>query len=163
MNAKEIDQQACNINAVGCAMLRKNFIPHDATALPRSRPRVDKVQRRGRMVVTKRTHSGHMAMVDIARQTQEARTGGQGLEARKAVTWLTCVMHGTDPRRTCGGHKADKVWRCGHKADTWRTSSGDAARAYRSQPFFLRENPTVNCLGNQVFNILISNIYRFNF
>ena len=67
MNAKETDQRACNINAVGCATLRKN-LPHDATALPHSRPRADKVQRRGRMVDlrwqradTWRTKSGHMA------------------------------------------------------------------------------------------------------
>ena len=72
--------------------------------------------------------------------------------------------HKADIRWTHGGHKADK-WRTrteganntrrtsgGHKPDTWRTSSGDAARAYRGQPFFLRENPTVNCLGNEKKN-----------
>ena len=35
----------------------------------------------------------------------------------------------------------------GHEADTRRTSCGDAARAYRGKLFFLRQNPTVNCLG----------------
>ena len=43
------------------------------------------------------------------------------------------------PRRTRGGHKAD----------TLRTSSGNAARASRGQRFFPRENPTVNCLRNK--------------
>ena len=57
--------------------------------------------------------------------------GGQGLEARprdKAVTWQT---------------------QDGHKADTRRTSSAGAARAYRGQPFFPKREPTVNCLENR--------------
>ena len=44
--------------------------------------------------------------------------------------------------RQTGGHTADTVWRRGPRrtmADPWRTSSGDAARAYRGQPFFLEE------------------------
>ena len=67
----------------------------------------------------------------------------------------------TDTGQTQGGRMADKVWkrgkrtqaghkaRGGHMAGTRRTSSGDAARAYRGQPFFLRENPTANCLGKK--------------
>ena len=74
MNAKETDEQACNINAAGRAMLRKNFILRDVTAL-------------------------------------QQVTSGQSPEA---------------------------------KAGTWRTSSGDAARAYRGQhgqPFFPKRTP----------------------
>ena len=46
--------------------------------------------------------------------------------------------------RAHGGHTADT--RRAHGGES--VECGDAARAYRGQPFFLRENPTVNCLGN---------------
>ena len=39
---------------------------------------------------------------------------------------------GRHKRRTQGGQGLE-AWPGGHKADTWRTSSGDAARAYRSK------------------------------
>ena len=72
-------------------------------------------------------------------------SGGQGPEARPKLT--TQGGHKADTRRTSGrrgrkarpktttqgGQVADK-WRT--QADTWRTSSGDAARAYCGQPFF---------------------------
>ena len=83
---------------------------------------------------TDQTHGGDMV------DTHEVDTrGGQGLEARPSALKA-------DTRRTNGGHKADKVWRRGQSgikadtrrtmADTLRTSSGDATRAYRGQPFF---------------------------
>ena len=100
--------------------------------------------------VWRRSQTGHKAghkadtgrdMADMADKVW--RRGQSGLKANtRADIW-----------RTQGGHMADKVeagtrrTRGGHMADTWRTTSGDAARAYRGQPFFLRENPTVNCLG----------------
>ena len=141
MNAKETDQWACNINAVGCTMLRKNLL-HDAMALPYTRPRADKVQRRGHMVGMggkEWAHGGQRtdAWWTHTRQTQEAykicrQTQGEGLEAwpkrtrggRKAGTWQT----------KCGD--ADKAESRRTMADTWRTSSGNAARAYCGQPFF---------------------------
>ena len=102
-------------------MLRKTI--HDATALPQSRPRADKVQRRGHMADlswqragTWRTKSGHMV------DTHEADTrSSQGLEAR--------------PKRIRGGHMAD-IWRTrfggGHKADTWQTQAGHVADTRRT-------------------------------
>ena len=74
----------------------------------------------------------------------------------KADPWRTKFGDAAiaDPWQTQGRHKADKAdsrrTRGGHMADTRRTSSGDAVRAYRGQPFFLRENPTVNCLGKNI-------------
>ena len=50
MNAKETDQWACNVNVVGCAMVRKNF------SLLVAKPRVAKVQ------MQRRTKSGHMVV-----------------------------------------------------------------------------------------------------
>ena len=57
-------------------------------------------------------------------------------------------------RRTHHGHMADKVWRRGQsglKADTsgHMTDKLQGCGQSISRPvFFLRENPTVNCLGN---------------
>ena len=114
----------------------------------------DKVWRRG--------HCGPKADTG---QTQ----GGQGLDTRPKRTQ---GGHMADASRSHGRHMADKVWRRGqkglkadtrrtqggHMADTRRTSSGDAARAYRGQLFFpkLRENPTANCLGNNNVSICVS-------
>ena len=100
MKAKETDQRACNINAVGCAMLRKNLILHDATALPHSRPRADKVQKQGRTVDTHGANTRGAHMADKAWRRQSG------------------------PWRTHGGQMEGKVWRRGqsglkgHKADT---------------------------------------------
>ena len=66
---------------------------------------------------------------------------------------VPCTM--ADASRSDGRRMAGEVWRCsqsGHAADTWRTHGGQAPGRwpYRGQPFysFLRENPTVNCLGD---------------
>ena len=83
------------------------------------------------------------------------RFGGAGGQSghvahggHEANTWRTNGRKGligleAGPKRIkghkVGGHKADKFWRRSQahsKADTWRTSSGDAAKAYRGQPFF---------------------------
>ena len=67
-----------------------------------------------------------------------------------ADTWWTQGGHMVDTkRRTVGGPMADapeKGFKAGrrqahggHKAGTWRTRIGDAARAYHGQLFFLRE------------------------
>ena len=55
------------------------------------------------------------------------------------------------------GNMADTRFGGAAKADTRRTSSGKVARAYRGQLFFLflRENPTVKCLGNKNQNNLL--------
>ena len=87
---------------------------------------------------TGRTHGGHL--VDKWR----TRTGG----AAKA----------NNRRWTQGGQVADKDWRRGqsqqHKADKWRTHGGQAPETrpehIAASLFFLRENPTVNCLGKYV-------------
>ena len=59
-------------------------------------------------------------------------------------------QHKADKWRTSGGQvleaRPKPTTQGGQEADKWRTSSGDAARAYRGPPF-LRENPTVKCLG----------------
>ena len=117
MNAKETNQQACNINAAGCAMLRKNLILHRTKsrgegtwwtkghmvdthkADTRGAQRADKVWK----VDTRRIQGGHMAdmyMVD--------KVWGHGQSGPKANT-----------RRTRGGHKAGTRWT---KVDTWRTN-----------------------------------------
>ena len=257
MNSKEIDQQACNPNAAGCTMLRKIFILHDARALPNSRPRADKVQRRNHMVDLswqKRAHGGHTQqtqaahiertrfggvakvdtwwtqggpMADIymwrirfdgaakadSTQTQDGHVadtrrahGGHNTTADLRDTWLThrrskADTHGrhtrtrfgdaateADTRRTQGrqsvatrpernqsGHKADKggQWRIhggqglearpkrsqgGHMADTWRTSSGDAVRAYRGQLFFPKREP-----HSKLFGVYAGIIFWFSY
>ena len=103
---------------------------------------------------------------------QRADTWGeQGLEARpkrtrgghKAVTWRTRGGQGLEARPSAlNGHKADKQrTQGGHKEDTWRTRGRDMAEKLRgrgqsiSRPafFLLRENPTVNCLGNNTIVI----------
>ena len=99
---------------------------------------------------TWRTQGGHIA--DIWRTRFGGRHKAHIRQARAKA----------DSRTTRGGHKAD-TWRTkcgdaakadrrrtrgGHMADTRRTSSGNAARACGGQ-FFLRENPTVNCLGKE--------------
>ena len=66
----------------------------------------------------------------------------RGQSGLKADTWLTQVGHMADTWRTrFGGAAKEDLRRAqgGHKADisdTWRTTSGDEARAYRGQPFF---------------------------
>ena len=64
--------------------------------------------------------------------------------------------HGRHKRRTQGGLEARPKWTRGeHKggqkavwrADTWRTSSGGAARAHRGQPFFLKREPHSKLFG----------------
>ena len=130
-------------------MLRKILL-HDATDLPHSRPRADKVQRRGHMVDLSwhragtwrthvghtqgklrgkhRTHGGHKAVkVDVWR----TRCGG----AAKADSRQTQGGHEAGRWRTQGGHIADKVWRRGHsgiKADTRRTHGGRKADTRRT-------------------------------
>ena len=94
--------------------------------------------------------------MDNTRWTQSGHKADQntrcGLESK-----VRSQQHKADSWRTHTGHKADnQSKRCepttqgGHKADSWWTSSGGAAKAYRGQPFFLRENPTVNCLGKNL-------------
>ena len=130
MNAKEIDQQACNINAGGRAMPRRDFILHDAAALPHSRSRADKSrgEARGGPEPTRRTRrKGRTYMADK-------------IWRRGASSWRTQDGHMEDRRGGPKGHMAGK-WRL---ADTRPKSFGDAAGL-----FFLRENPTVNDLGNK--------------
>ena len=131
-----------------------------------------KVDTGGHKADTRRTHGRHMA--------DTWRTKG------KADTWQTRfggaakrTQHGhkADTRQTHGGHMADKVWRRGyselkvdtrqtrggHMTDTRRTSSGEAARAYRGQPFFLKENPTLYQHRPQtVFMLVQAKLYEGN-
>ena len=108
--------------------------------------------------VWRRCQSGHKADTWRLQGGHKAHTwrthGGQGLVARLV--------------QTQGGHEADTwdTWRRTRfrgKADTSRTHAGqglearprrtrgrNVARAYRGQPFFLRENLTVNRLGKKI-------------
>ena len=100
VNAKKTDQWACNINAVGCTMLKKIFTswchgPAPQQTTSGQSPEVNthggpELAKSRHMADKERTHGGHMV------DTHEAGTGGgQGLEVR--------------PNRTRGGHKADKL------------------------------------------------------
>ena len=121
---------------------------------------------------TQGTHGGHMA--DARWHKRDIH--GQGLEARPE---RAPGGHLADTRRTHGGHKAD-TWRtkCGdaakrnqaeHKADNGRrmadgqsavnadTRGTHGGQTLGTRPehiaaslFFLRENPTVNCLGKKI-------------
>ena len=161
---------ACNINAVGCAMLRI-IIFRDATALPHSRPRADKVERRGHMVDlswqrvgTWRTKNGHMTRRPHKADT--CRTNGrQGLEAGPKRIQGHKVETRRDTRRasfggaaTCiqGGHKADaaKAQSRRKEGGQWRTHGGQAPGTRpehnAASLSLLRENPTVNGLGKKL-------------
>ena len=149
MNAKETDQRACNIN-VWAAQWREGILLDGATALPHSRPRVDKIQRQGQGFI------GHM--VDLCCQAAKHAHGGQ---RRKELAANTRRIAGhkamcpdevvaksglkADTKRTYGGqggHMADtckadtdKVWRrgqSGHKADAWPTQGGHKVDTWRT-------------------------------
>ena len=106
--------------------------------------------------------------------------GRQGLEARPKWTQGRTRQHGTHmadkvwrrgQKRTQGGHMAN-TWRGkfgdaaiedlrradtrrtrgGHMPDTRRTSSGTRPEHIAASLFFLRENPTVNCLGKNIIS-----------
>ena len=82
MNAKKIDQWACNLNAMGCAMLRKNL--------------------------TSRCH-GPAPEQATSGQSPEARThGGPELAKTQGGDMGTYGVQGleADRRRTQGGHMA---------------------------------------------------------
>ena len=85
-----------------------------------------------------RTYAGHGG------QSLEKDTG-QTQGGHMADTWWT---------RFGGVAKADSRWTQGrHEADTWRTRGGQAPGTrpehIAASFFFLRENPTVNCLGKK--------------
>ena len=82
------------------------------------------------------------------------RHGRQGLGARRGQGGPKADARRTsaDTRQTHCGRMAGKVWgrgKSGHKADTWQTSSRDAARAYRGQPFFPKTEPHSKLLGEK--------------
>ena len=159
---------------VGCAMAPPHSRPR-AKSRGKAKALADRWWRwtHGRHKVWRRGQSGHKAGHKAETwQTRPSRTqGGYRAEAQpkrtqgghKADTRQTGGRMAdkvwrrgqselkVDTRRKHGGHMVDKAWRRGQsglKVDTRRTSSGDRARAYRGQPFFLlRKNPTVNCLG----------------
>ena len=104
----------------------------------------------------KRTQGGHMAdtwRTKAKADTLQTRFGGHNGHAEKV--WRRghrgLKGHKADTRRTQGGHKADtRRTRGGHMADT----SGQApGRGLAASPFFLREIPTVNCLGKTVWGL----------
>ena len=128
-----------------------------------------KVWRRGQSG-HKRIQGGHSAGGHMA-DTWQTRAGKHKAERTQGGHMANLVW-----RRSHSRHKADTRIQVGYKvgtrqtqggqmADTWRTRFGGAAkaetrrthggqallnvaRAYRGQPFFfLRENPTANCLG----------------
>ena len=100
MNAKETDQRVNNINAMGCARVRKNYL-----MMPRPFPAADQ-----------------------ERPSLEAWRGGQNTRrthGRQAHTWRTSFggadSKGGLKRCTHGEHMEDKVWRRGQsglKVDT---------------------------------------------
>ena len=131
----------------------RNGAKDDATALPHSRPRADKVERQG--------FSGHMVdkrQVDTRqdirrtqaetwqtkgkadwRRGQSGHTAGHQANARRTQRTKFGDAAIADSRRTQGRHEAD----------TWRTQCGQALGTQpehiAASPFFLRKNPTVNC------------------
>ena len=118
---KETDPRACNINAVGYAMVQKNFAwwchgPAPQQANSGQRPALADTWWTKGKADTWQTRFGDTAKVDTR----------------------------PDTRRTQGGHG-------GHMAATWRAKGGQApgtrAEHIAASLFFLRENPTVNCLG----------------
>ena len=134
----------------------ERILLHDVTALPHSRPRAYKVERRGRKVDlswqrvgTWRTKNGHMV------DTREGDTrSAQDLEAATR-------------RRFGGAAKAD-TWRTqgGHMADKWQTHGGQMAgkgqsglrdtRRTQTRPEHIAaspewESPAVNCLGKRAW------------
>ena len=115
LNANETDQQACNINVAVCAMLRKHFIPWPCPIAGHERTK-SRGEAHGGSELNKGTRGAHRA----------DKVWRRGQSGRKADTRRT--HHGQ-------GLKARPKRLGGHEADTWRTSSGDAARAYRGQFF----------------------------
>ena len=121
---------------------------------------------KGHKADTRRTQGGHTA------DTWWTKRGDAAVHTTRADTRR--ASFGGAANHTQNGHKADTRrttgWqtKCGDAAKAesrriqggqWRThrrtSSGDVARAYRGQPFLLRENPTVNCFGkNPTVNCL---------
>ena len=124
---------------------------------------------------SRQTQGGHMSahMAD-RRRAHGSRKADTWRTKGKADTWQT-RFGGAAKVDKRGGHMADKVWRSchrglkadtGHMAGTWRTRFGGAAKAdsrrhkadklrgrgqsilSRSALIFPRENPTLNCLGN---------------
>ena len=155
MNAKETDQQACNINVAGCAMLRKTFF----FMMPRPCPTTGHERTKSTGEGTAWTRAGKADIPDTRgahRADKVWRRGQSGLKRHKANTWPTEGGHIADicgqvlearPKRTPCRHMADtmadKVWRRGQsriKADTTRTMADKAdnggqgleARAKRS-------------------------------
>ena len=126
------------------------------------------------MADKERTHGRHMVDTHGA----DAR-GGDTKFGGRANTWRTNGRQGLEPgpkrpQGSQGGHVAEtrrsRRTQGGQTADTRRTKNGDTAKAESrrtqgghmadkhrgrgqsiSRPafFLLRENPTVNCLGNQ--------------
>ena len=114
----------------------------------------------GHMADTRRAHGGQMAgqvwkadtwltqgghMADkVWRHAQSRLKAG----TRRADTRRTRRGQ-AHSRRTKSGHIAEHAAKAdlhaetqgGHKTNTWRTSSGDAARAYCGQPFFPKRTP----------------------
>ena len=99
-----------------------------------------------------------------AAKAYSRQTQGRTYAGHEAGTWRTRGLK-ADTEQTQGGHMAD-TWRTrfggvakadsrwtqgGHEADTWRTRGGQAPGTWpehiAASFFFLRENPTVNCLG----------------
>ena len=137
---------------------------------PASRPRADKVQRRGQMV-ERSWQSGRMADKERT-HGEEADTWRTqcGHMAARADKWQARFGGGAKAdsggalrkQRTQGERISDKVWRRGQSgikadarrtmADTWRTSAEDAARAYRGQPFSKRE-PRSKLFGEKYISV----------
>ena len=111
---------------------------------------------------TRRTQGRHMAdtwQTRRPKQTQGKHQGGHGghvvdkfwrrgqsgLKADTRQTHADTCCQG-QPKRTQGKHK-------GQEADTWRTRGrqalGTGPGHIAASLFFLRENPTVNCLGKK--------------
>ena len=131
--------------------------------------KVDKWRTSGGQAADKwRTRTGGAAKANNTRRGHYRQTsGGQGLAAQPEPT-----TQGTKAAdRTSGGQAVGKWWASGGQGlearpkqttqDKWRTQAGHMADKLRgrgqsiSRPafFFLRENPTVDCLGNNYTSI----------
>ena len=114
MNAKEADQQACNIDVAGCNAEKEFYF-----MMPRVCPTAG--HRRGHMLDLSwqrkgawRTKSERMA--DMGGRRKRRR---RGQSRNVAVTWRTYDIQGLEAGRTHGGHKAG----------TWRTTGRQGLEA----------------------------------
>ena len=127
LNAKETDERACNINAVGWAMLRQGFTSWCHGRAPQKATSGQSPEAR--------THGG----LELKQRGEMVNTHKEDTRDKHRESWGTRVGSAAkaDTRRTQGGHcgrMADKIWRrgqSGHKANARRIHGGHKADKVR--------------------------------